>query len=71
MQVAQAVKGYALIVGFCSVTLVAGEVIAGELFMVFLHHPVPGHFGQNGGRRNGRAQAVSLYNARLGQFQTI
>lgn len=52
------------------VALVAVKAILGVQGMKLLHFPVPGHLGQNGGRRNGRHPAIPFTTASAGQAKS-
>ena len=55
-----------LLVCFCRISFMFGEVKLGIVKVITLHQPVPGYFGDDGGRRYGNAQVVSFGNRFLG-----
>ncbi|MNX75691.1 hypothetical protein D3C86_1071760 [compost metagenome] len=55
------------------IALVAGEAVAGVLFVQFDHQPVARRLGQDRGRRDGQGQAVALDHGGhgAGQFEAV
>ena len=46
-----------------AVTFMSGKIVLGIFLMVFVHHAVPGHFGDDGGGGDGIAQLIAFRTA--------
>ena len=61
VNLATAVFPYGFIMLFRRITLVLGEIIFRILSMLFLHYPVPCHFGDNAGGGAGKNFSICFY----------